>query len=142
MQVVQGLKSALMMVMVQISFASVNVLYKIVINDGMNVKVLMLTVLCSRQLPLFHLLFFLKGPYLLLTVLCILIKINKTSITSKLYNFNQFTPSVKFFWVNMMFCKYPPEVLHLCAKCPLNLKIYIFFLSLKVTALSLNCGAY
>jgi len=36
----------------------------------------------------------------------------------------------------------PPEVLHLCAKCPLNLKIYIFFLTLKVIALSLNCGAY
>lgn len=38
-QVVQGLKPALMMVMVQISFASVNVLYKLAINDGMNVKV-------------------------------------------------------------------------------------------------------
>lgn len=38
-QVVQGLKPDLMMVMVQISFASVNVLYKLVINDGMNVKV-------------------------------------------------------------------------------------------------------
>ena len=24
--------------------------------------------------------------------------------------------------------KYPPGILHLCAKCPLNLKIYIFFL--------------
>jgi len=24
--------------------------------------------------------------------------------------------------------KYPPKILHLCAKCPINLKIYIFSL--------------
>jgi len=29
--------------------------------------------------------------------------------------------------VNMTFCKYPSRVLHLCAICPLNLKIYIIF---------------
>ena len=32
--------------------------------------------------------------------------------------------------VNITFCKYPLEVLHLCAKCLLNLKIYISFLIL------------
>jgi len=31
----------------------------------------------------------------------------------------------------MTFCKYPSEVLHLCGKCPLNLKIYIIFFILK-----------
>lgn len=35
-----GLKPALMMLMVQILFASVNVLYKIAINHGMSVRVL------------------------------------------------------------------------------------------------------
>jgi len=45
-------------------------------------------------------------------------EINKTSI----YPFRQI-----LLLVNMMFCKYPPEVLHLCAKCPPNLKIYIFY---------------
>jgi len=42
----------------------------------------------------------------------------------------------------MTFCKYPPKVLHLCAKCPPNLKIYIFFLSIskdiKVKQLTVN----
>ncbi|XP_027338079.1 WAT1-related protein At1g25270-like [Abrus precatorius] len=37
---VHGLKPALMMLMVQIAFASVNVLYKVAINDGMSVRVL------------------------------------------------------------------------------------------------------
>lgn len=35
-----GLKPALLMIMVQIAFASVNVLYKLAINDGMSVRVL------------------------------------------------------------------------------------------------------
>lgn len=39
-KVVHGLKPALMMLMVQIVFASVNVLYKLAINDGMSVRVL------------------------------------------------------------------------------------------------------
>jgi hypothetical protein len=39
-QVIQGFKSALMMVVVQISLASVNVLYKIATNEGMDVKIL------------------------------------------------------------------------------------------------------
>ena len=39
-KVVHGLKPALMMLMVQIAFASVNVLYKLAINDGMSVRVL------------------------------------------------------------------------------------------------------
>ncbi|KAK7328225.1 hypothetical protein VNO77_22327 [Canavalia gladiata] len=39
-KVLHGLKPALMMLVVQIAFASVNVLYKIVINDGMSVRVL------------------------------------------------------------------------------------------------------
>ncbi|WJX26268.1 hypothetical protein P8452_15214 [Trifolium repens] len=39
-KVVHGLKPALMMLMVQIAFASVNVLYKLAINNGMSVRVL------------------------------------------------------------------------------------------------------
>jgi hypothetical protein len=39
-QVIQGFKPALMMVVVQISLASVNVLYKIATNEGMDVKIL------------------------------------------------------------------------------------------------------
>ncbi|GAU43319.1 hypothetical protein TSUD_390180 [Trifolium subterraneum] len=39
-KVVHGLKPALMMLMVQIAFASVNILYKLTINDGMSVRVL------------------------------------------------------------------------------------------------------
>lgn len=39
-KVVHGLKPAMMMLMVQIAFASVNVLYKFAINDGMSVRVL------------------------------------------------------------------------------------------------------
>ncbi|KAK7302477.1 hypothetical protein RJT34_13367 [Clitoria ternatea] len=38
-KVVQGLKPALLMLMVQIFFASVNVLYKVAINDGMSVRI-------------------------------------------------------------------------------------------------------
>ncbi|KAJ1434972.1 EamA domain [Sesbania bispinosa] len=38
-KVVHGLKPALLMLVVQIAFASVNVLYKIAINDGMSVRV-------------------------------------------------------------------------------------------------------
>lgn len=41
-----------------------------------------------------------------------------------------FSPQI-FMLVNIMFCKYFLEVLHLFAKCLLNLKIYIFFLSFK-----------
>lgn len=36
----QGLKPALLMLMVQISYASLNVFYKLVTNNGMSVKVL------------------------------------------------------------------------------------------------------
>ncbi|KAK7331667.1 hypothetical protein VNO80_28404 [Phaseolus coccineus] len=39
-KVLHGLKPALLMLMVQIAFASVNVLYKLVINDGMSVSVI------------------------------------------------------------------------------------------------------
>jgi len=39
-KVVHGLKPALLMVMVQIAFAFVNVLYKLAINDGMSVIIL------------------------------------------------------------------------------------------------------
>lgn len=39
-QVVQGLKPALLMLMVQISYASLNVFYKLATNNGMSVKVL------------------------------------------------------------------------------------------------------
>ncbi|TKY45375.1 WAT1-related protein [Spatholobus suberectus] len=39
-KVVHGLKPALMMLAAQIAFASVNVLYKLVINDGMSVRIL------------------------------------------------------------------------------------------------------
>ncbi|KAJ1434968.1 EamA domain [Sesbania bispinosa] len=37
--VVQGLKPALLMVMVQIAFAGVNVLYKLAVNDGMSLRI-------------------------------------------------------------------------------------------------------
>ena len=36
---VDGLKPAILMVVVQIAFAGVNVLYKITINEGMNLRV-------------------------------------------------------------------------------------------------------
>lgn len=36
---VQGLKPTLLMVLVQIAFAGVNVLYKLAVNDGMNLRV-------------------------------------------------------------------------------------------------------
>jgi len=39
-EVVHGLKPALLMLMVQIAFASVNVLYKLAINDGMSVRII------------------------------------------------------------------------------------------------------
>ncbi|XP_058752248.1 WAT1-related protein At1g25270-like [Vicia villosa] len=39
-KIMHGLKPALMMLTVQIAFASVNVLYKLAINDGMSVRVL------------------------------------------------------------------------------------------------------
>lgn len=39
-KVVNGLKPGLMMVLVQITFASVHVLYKFAINNGMSVRVL------------------------------------------------------------------------------------------------------
>jgi len=39
-KVVHGFKPALLMVMVQIAFASVNVLYKVAINNGMSVIIL------------------------------------------------------------------------------------------------------
>ncbi|XP_047168512.1 WAT1-related protein At1g25270-like isoform X1 [Vigna umbellata] len=39
-KVVHGLKPALLMLMVQIAFASVNVLYKLAINDGMSVRII------------------------------------------------------------------------------------------------------
>lgn len=38
-KVVDGLKPALLMLVVQIALASVNVLYKLAINDGMSVRV-------------------------------------------------------------------------------------------------------
>lgn len=37
--VVQGLKPALLMVLVQIAFAGVNVLYKLAVNNGMSLRV-------------------------------------------------------------------------------------------------------
>ncbi|KAI5448503.1 hypothetical protein KIW84_015784 [Lathyrus oleraceus] len=37
--VLQGLKPSLLMVMVQIAFAGVNILYKLAVNDGMNLKI-------------------------------------------------------------------------------------------------------
>lgn len=37
--VVQGLKPVLLMVMVQITFAGVNVFYKLAVNDGMSLRV-------------------------------------------------------------------------------------------------------
>ncbi|CAJ2649104.1 unnamed protein product [Trifolium pratense] len=37
--VVQGLKPTLLMVMVQIAFAGVNILYKLAVNDGMNLRI-------------------------------------------------------------------------------------------------------
>jgi hypothetical protein len=37
--VVQGLKPTLLMVMVQMTFAGVNVLYKLAVNDGMNLRI-------------------------------------------------------------------------------------------------------
>jgi len=37
--VVQGLKPTLLMVMVQIAFAGVNVLYKLAVNDGMSLRI-------------------------------------------------------------------------------------------------------
>ena len=37
--VVQGLKPVLLLVLVQISFAGVNVLYKLALNDGMGLRV-------------------------------------------------------------------------------------------------------
>ncbi|WVY95268.1 hypothetical protein V8G54_034356 [Vigna mungo] len=39
-KVMHGLKPALLMLMVQIAFASVNVLYKLAINDGMSVRII------------------------------------------------------------------------------------------------------
>ncbi|KAF9689373.1 hypothetical protein SADUNF_Sadunf01G0085600 [Salix dunnii] len=38
--VLQGLKPALLMVLVQVAFAAVNVLYKLAPNDGMNLKII------------------------------------------------------------------------------------------------------
>ena len=39
-RVLQGLKPALLMVLVQVAFAAVNVLYKLAANDGMNLKII------------------------------------------------------------------------------------------------------
>lgn len=39
-EVAQGLKPAAAMVLIQTSFAGVNILYKLALNDGMDVKVL------------------------------------------------------------------------------------------------------
>lgn len=70
----------------------------------------------NRQLPLWNCKFC-QLPY----------EINKTSITSmKLHNVNQFNLSVKFFCSQHDVLQIPPEVLQLCAKCPLNLKIHFF----------------
>jgi len=44
---------------------------------------------------------------------------------------DQFFPRQILLLVNILFCKYFLEVLHLFAKCFINLKIYIFFLSFK-----------
>lgn len=38
-QMVNGLKPVILMVMVQIAFAAVNVLYKLAINDGMSMRI-------------------------------------------------------------------------------------------------------
>lgn len=37
--VMQGLKPTLLMVMAQITFAGVNVLYKLAVNDGMSLRI-------------------------------------------------------------------------------------------------------
>lgn len=39
-RVLQGLTPALLMVLVQVAFAAVNVLYKLAANDGMNLKII------------------------------------------------------------------------------------------------------
>jgi len=60
-----------------------------------------------------------------------LLKLTKLQLPLKLHNVNQFISFIKFFCQSTWrFINTPLEILHLYAKCPLNLKICIFFLIL------------